>query len=211
MSPARGRPKASGTAMLAVALGAVVGLCTAHEISAQTGRFAVTSERADSRAGILYRVDSRIGFLITSGQTFGDRPVVQIDGGVQFGAATPGGPPRVGLTGGFTIGAARFLGGTDTSIRFLAGAEFPWALSRSIELAPAVQAGYLKAFDEDERHGFTSRVAVGIRVLPSRGAFYFGFEPIALVTLPLPDATAEGDPGSRVAAEFGLLRFGWRF
>ena len=61
------------------------------------------------------------------------------------------------------------------------------------------------------RGGFTSCVAVGIRVLPSRGAFNFGFEPIALVTLPLPDATAEGNPGSGVAAEFGLLRFGWRF
>lgn len=167
--------------------------------------------RPDVRDGPLFRLDSRLGFLVTSGDTFGDRPVWQIDGGIQLGPARPGRPPALGFTVGVSVGAAEFLGPTTTSTRVMGGIELPWALSSTLELVPAVQAGYLRAAEEDERSGFVSRWAIGIRILPRRQTFYFGFEPASLVTLPRPDDPVRGDPGARAALELGVLRFGWRF
>ena len=202
---------AASTVVTLLTLALVTAVGRVGEIAAQSNAGGDALERPDRREGVLYRVGSGFGFLITSGEGFDDRPDVQLEGGVQFGAARPGGPPKLGLTGAFTVGAAHFMGGTYTSVRLLTGVEFPWTLSRSIELVPAAQVGYLKAFEQDERHGFTSRWGVEIRVLPAGGAFYYGFEPIALVTLPLPKVTSGVDAGSRVAPELGLLRFGWRF
>ena len=167
--------------------------------------------------GLLFRIDSRIGFLITGTEGFADRPLFQIDGGVQFGRAKPGGPPALGLTLGASIESGEiFARSASISTRFLAGIELPWAIGGSatrrntVEFVPAVQVGYQHAFEDDGRDGLTFRVAPGIRVFPSRGTVFLTFEPISFVLLAAPPP-AEDHGDDRFGWELGVLKFGWRF
>ena len=73
---------------------AMLGFCSV-DVNAQSN--------ADSDDGLLFKIDSRIGFLFTGTEGFADRPLFQIDGGVQFGRAKPGGPPALGITLGASI------------------------------------------------------------------------------------------------------------
>ena len=173
--------------------------------------------RPDARDGLLFRVDARLGYLITGGQGFSDRPFVQIDGGIQFGQATVGGPPSLALTVGAAVGAGEFLAEAGTySLRMLGGVELPWAIDasvlgdRPVELVPAIQAGHQESYGEDERSGFTLRAALGLRLLPSSGTFFVTFEPAGFVLLPRPDPAMD-EGSSRFAAELGVLKVGWRF
>lgn len=134
---------------------------------------------------------------------------------MQFGRARPGGGPALGLTLGASVGAAEFLGPSTISLRILGGVELPFAVyeawpgGAALELVPAIKIGYLRAFEEDERDGLTFRGAVGLRVLPGGGAFYFTFEPLALVALPSPGAGFSSG-GSQLALELGVVKVGWR-
>lgn len=172
---------------------------------------------AEPGDGPLLFVQSRLGYLITPDRGFTNRPFVQADGGVQLGPARVGGPPALALTLGVAVGAGEFLGeGSTLSARVLGGVELPWALAvrslgeHPIELVPAVQVGYQNAFGEDRRDGFTVRGAVGLRIFPGAGRFFFTFEPVSVVLLPRPDPPGKRD-SSRVAAELGILKMGWRF
>ena len=183
---------------------------------AQDGASGSRAERPDAREGVLWLLHSRVGFMVTGGDGFDDRAFVQLDGGAQFGRASVGAGPAIGLTLGTAVGASHFLGGTNVSLRVLGGVELPWALDVTafgdgpVELVPALQAGYLKAYDEDERSGFTLRATVGLRLLPGSSPFFFTFEPITFVLLPSPDPSKAQDR-SRLAVELGLLKVGWRF
>jgi len=158
-----------------------------------------------------------MGYLITAGQGFTNRPFGQIDAGVQLDPARPGSLPGFALTLGVAVGAGEFLArGSTVSTRVLAGIELPWAVAvpalgkNPVELVPAIQAGYQNAFGEDKRSGFTLRGAVGLRLLPGTGAFFFTIEPASFVLLSRPDAL--NDRGSsRFGTELGILKVGWRF
>jgi len=201
----------SGAAVLALlAALAAIPAPPAPPLAAQTPPAAAPG-RPDQRDGLLVRLDQRLGFLVTSGEGFGDRPVWEVAVGLQRRAARPGSGPALGLTLGAGVGAAEFLGPTHASFRVMAGIEGTWSLSPVIELVPSFQAGYLEALEEDGRRGLVTRTGVGLRVLIPDRAFYFGFEPISLVTLPRARPSLPTDGGSRFAPELGILRFGWRF
>lgn len=185
---------------------ALAGVAVAGPLGAQTGP-------ADP---LLFRVDTRIGFLVTGAGGFADRPLFQTDGGVQLGRARPGGPPAVGLTLGTALASGElFAEGASVSLRVLGGVEFPWALGSGtraqapVELVPVFQMGYQIAFQDDRRRGFTARTALGLRIVPSRGTFFTTFEPFSLVWLPQPGRGRAA--GSRWGLEVGVLKVGWRF
>jgi len=189
-------------------------------VAAMLGFFhanAIAQSPGDSEDGLLFRIDSRIGFLITGSEGFADRPLFQVDGGLQFGRARPGGPPALGITLGASIESGEIFARTASiSTRFLAGIELPWAIGGSatrrnaVEFVPAIQVGYQHAFEDDGRNGLTLRVAPGIRVLQSTRTMFLTFEPLSFVLLAAP-APAEDLGDDRFGVELGVLKFGWRF
>ena len=174
------------------------------------------TDRPDAKTGILWLISGRVGYLITDSPGFSDRPVFQVDGGLQFGPARPGESPRVALTVGIALGAGDFLGeSASESYRLLAGVQVPVAVSGGfigtspVEIVPVVQAGYQRTYGQDDRAGFTGRTTIGLRLLPKSTAFFFTFEPVSLFLLAPPPADASD--GSRLALEIGIVKFGWRF
>lgn len=174
-------------------------------------------DRPDARDGVLVRIDARIGFMITGAEGLLDRPLAQVDGGIQFGRARVGGPPSLALTVGVALGSGDFLGeDATTSMRLLMGVEVPFALAGGfvgegpVELVPVVQVGYRTSYREASRSGFTARAALGLRLLPRETAFFLTLEPVSMTLLPSADESA-GSSGGRFAVEVGVLKLGWRF
>jgi hypothetical protein len=164
------------------------------------------------------RVDARLGYLATGGDTFSDRPFIQLNGALEFGTARAGGPPLFGITAGVVAGFGDiFAASMTTSWRFLAGIETAWVLADGIdggvpraEFVPSIQAGYQTTGGQDERKGLTVRAGPGIRIpLNPDGKLLLTFEPVSVVLLPGPDGVG-GDEG-RIAWELGILKFGFRF
>lgn len=170
------------------------------------------------RAQTTPRLDARIGFLATGGNTFSDRPFVQLGGALEFGRTRVGGPPVLGVIAGLVAEFGDvFAASMTTSWRFLAGVEAAWALADGVdgsapkaEFVPSIQAGYMTTGGQDERGGLTIRAGPGFRIpLASDGAMLLTFEPLSIVLLPAPDGVIEDE--ARVAWEFGILKFGFRF
>lgn len=174
---------------------------------------------------VLRRLDGRIGFLITGGESFTDRPFAQVDAGVQFGRARHGGSPALGVLVGAALGFGEILASdASASLRVMAGIEAPWAVAPGgaagpLELVPAVQVGLQKAWAEDERDGFTLRAGLGLRVPIGDGTGHITFEPVSFALLSptgrpvLPETGGDVplDETPRAAFELGILKFGWRF
>lgn len=164
------------------------------------------------------RIDARLGFLATGGETFSDRPFIQAGGALEFGKAQAGGPPVLAVTTGIVAEFGDiFAASMTTSWRFLAGVEVAWVLADGpggsaprAEFVPSVQAGYQTDGGRDQRNGLTIRAGPGIRIpLDPDGRILLTFEPISVVLLPGPDGAVEDE--ARIAWELGILRFGFRF
>lgn len=164
------------------------------------------------------RIDTRIGYLLTGGNTFSDRPLVQVGGALEFGQTRVGGPPVFGVTAGLVAEFGNvFAASMTTSWRFLAGVEAAWALTDGVdgaapraEFVPSIQVGYMTTGGQDERSGLTVRAGPGLRVpLAPDGRMLLTFEPVSIVLLPAPDGVIEDE--ARVAWELGILKFGFRF
>ncbi len=155
---------------------------------------------------------------MTGGNTFSDRPLVQLGGALEFGQTRVGGPPAIGVTAGLVAEFGDiFAASMSTSWRFLAGVEAAWALADAVdgsaprvEFVPSIQAGYMTTGGQDERSGLTVRAGPGLRIpLAPDGGMLLTFEPVSIVLLPAPDGLIEDE--ARVAWELGILKFGFRF
>ena len=164
------------------------------------------------------RVDARLGYLVTSGDSFSDRPFISFGGALEFGQARVGGPPALGVSAGIAGGFGDvFAASMSTSWRFLVGVEAAWALSDGVdggvpgaELVPSVQAGFQTTGGQDGRSGLTVRAGPGIRIpLAPDGRTVLTFEPVSLVLLPAPEGALEDE--GRLAWELGVLKVGFRF
>ena len=164
------------------------------------------------------RVDVRLGFLATGGDTFGDRPFLQVGGALEFGEARIGGPAVLAVTTGVVAEFGDiFAASMTTSWRFLAGVEVAWVLADGrnggapgAEFVPSIQAGYQTNGGQDQRNGLTGRAGPGLRIpLDQDGRVLLTFEPVSVVLLPGPDGVVEDE--ARIAWEFGILKFGFRF
>ena len=210
-------------AMLALACGVAAMLPTRRAVADAETKSppsaavnASTARGPDDRDGVLVIIDGRFAWVVTAGEGVGDHPLMELDVGVQFGRARPGGPPGVALLLGGGVGVGEALGKSNVSWRVVGGIEIPVAvtmpaLSESlIEIVPVLQAGYLKVVDEDKRKGFTLRGSVGMRFLFNATAFYLTFEPLSVLLLPAPPGGFNNST-AKVAIELGILKVGARF
>lgn len=172
--------------------------------------------RPDARDGVLFLIDTRLAWVVTLGEGFGDHPLIQLDAGIQLGRARVGRPPPIALIVGAAVGVGEALGKSNANVRIVGGIEVPFAVSMpalsasAIEVVPVLEAGYLKVIDEDEREGFILRGSVGMRFLFGGTAFYLTFEPFSAVLLPPPPAELDNGTAN-VAIELGILKLGARF
>lgn len=164
------------------------------------------------------RLDARLGFLATGGDSFSDRPFVQLGGALEFGTAQVGSPPVLAVTTGIVAEFGDiFAASMTTSWRFLAGIETAWVLADGVdggapraEFVPSIQAGYQTNGGRDGRSGLTIRAGPGVRIpLDRDGRMLLTFEPVSVVLLPGPEETVEDE--ARIAWELGILKFGFRF
>ena len=169
-------------------------------------------------AQITPRLDARLGFLATGGDTFSDRPFVQLGGALEFGTAQVGSPPVLAVTTGIVAEFGDIFAASMTmSWRFLAGIETAWALADGVdggapraEFVPSIQVGYQTDGGRDGRSGLTIRAGPGVRIpLDRDGRTLLTFEPVSVVLLPGPDDIVEDK--ARIAWELGILKMGFRF
>ncbi|MFQ5530753.1 MAG: hypothetical protein ACE5FP_10470 [Gemmatimonadota bacterium] len=164
------------------------------------------------------RVDSRLGYLVTGGDTFSDRPFVQIGGALELGRARAGAAPVLAVSVGLVAEFGDiFAASMTTSWRMLAGLEAAWVLAEGpdggaprAEFVPSIQAGYQTTVGQDERSGLTLRAGPGLRIpIASDGGMLLTFEPVSVVLLPAPDGPIADE--ARIAWELGILKLGFRF
>ncbi|NND70196.1 MAG: hypothetical protein HKN43_01320 [Rhodothermales bacterium] len=149
----------------------------------------------------------RLAWLVTAGEGYVDRPVVESAIAYDLTAGSQE-RPVISVTGsaGVAIGDA-FAEVTLWSFRTAGGVEVRFPLKR-LQLTPFLQTGYLTAIKEDERSGLYSRFGFGIRVA-GKGAFRYSFDPISVTRLPVSDQTI--DTKSRYGIEIGVIRAIWQF
>ncbi len=145
----------------------------------------------------------RIGWLLTAGEGYVDRPVVEGAGAYRV-LSGDGESPTVYATGSaaVSIGDA-FAERTLWSFRFAAGSEILFPVG-PVYLATFAQGGYLTSLKEDERHGVYGRFGAGVRI--ESGRLMYSVDPVSVTILPLADNS--GADASRLAIEVGVIRIG---
>lgn len=148
----------------------------------------------------------RIGWMVTDGEGYVDRPVAEGTGAYAVVRSSRG-RPGINLTGSAGVGIGdAFAERTLWSFRFSGGVEGVFQRD-AISLVPFGQLGYLTSMKEDERRGLFARVGVGVRI--SSGPVEYSIEPLSITVLPQSDLASED--ASRLAIEVGVFRIGRRF
>lgn len=150
----------------------------------------------------------RLGWMLTAGEGYLDRPVVETAFGYRVVDGAGRGPGLfITTSGGVAIGEA-FAESTLWSFRGALGIEPVFSARPGFNLVPFAQLGYLTSLKEDERHGLYGRAGIGIRLIRA-GSFKYSFDPVSVTILPLADDSV--DNASRYAIEVGVIRAVWQF